>query len=874
MTHPDPLPFTDARFWRRLAPLWAVVVVAAAAAMFVVFDATIVATRDRKLTEMTLDAERAAVALGVSAADIVSNAQLVQGVRLLELWLDQPAPQRLTEVERAFISIARARRSYDQVLILDTRGMEIMRVNLTDTGAAEATPHDQLQDKSDRDYFVQGVRLAAGSTYVSRVDLNVERGAVEVPHQPALRVALPLFSARGERRGLLVLGHRAQLMVAAAERMLISDGAEFHLLNADGYWLRAPDASKNWGHVLPHGASFAADHPQIWDALLADDRTPQRFGERWAVLRTVRPFAEESLRAAGVADPPRLSFDPRGPPVWHIALLSSNTGLTREAIGAFSGFASAITLAAIVMLVLAWLASAQVWRTERTHDYLASVLDRLPVGIIALDRKLAIEYANPVAAELLGRDRGKLPGKTPVNTAWNVLREDGSPMPPDEYPVNRVRATGEPLRGSVVGIVPADGSAPRWLLVEAYPELARDHTVTGVLVAFADVTAARAAEAMRREQLVAEAASAAKTHFLSRLSHELRTPLNAIIGFTQLLTIERGGLSMEQKQRLSAVEAGGRQLLALVSDAMDLSRIELGQVPLSLDALRVADLVAECVSMVSRQAERAGVRIEAERGDSHWFVRADRVRLQQVLTNVLSNAIKYNRRGGTVHLSVTADDARVLLTVTDTGVGIAPEQMPKLFRAFERLGAEATGIEGTGLGLTISRQLIELMDGRIEIESQHGAGTTVRLQLPRAAPLTLDATVHGPPPAEATPTRSARLLCIEDNLANAQLIREIVAQRSGWSVELRATGRAGIGAAREQFFDLVLCDINLPDLNGHEVIAALRGDERLRSTRFIAVTADASEATRERALRSGYDDVITKPIDVRAFLRLLDRELR
>ena len=337
--------------------------------------------------------------------------------------------------------------------------------------------------------------------------------------------------------------------------------------------------------------------------------------------------------------------------------------------------------------------------------------------------------------------------------------------------------------------------------------------------------------ARRYEQVRDEAleANAAKTGFLSRMSHELRTPLNAILGFAQLLELEQ--LTDDQREFVTQIRTGGRHLLGLVSEVLDVSRIESGTLTLSLEPVSVADAVDEALDLVRNQATAAGVSVRrADRAhrahDAH--VLADRQRLVQVLVNLLSNGVKYNHEGGSVELSCEQPEPDlVAIRVTDTGRGLHPDHLDRLFEPFDRLGAEQSTIEGTGIGLTLSRGLAHAMSGRIEVESVLGEGSVFSLVLPRTQPVADDL---APAEVVARPVagHDVDVLYVEDNPANQALMTRIARLRPGATLRLASTGAAGTAAARERTPDLVLLDLHLPDIQGDEVLGRLRAAARTR----------------------------------------------
>jgi len=374
----------------------------------------------------------------------------------------------------------------------------------------------------------------------------------------------------------------------------------------------------------------------------------------------------------------------------------------------------------------------------------------------------------------------------------------------------------------------------------------------------------------------AERANLAKSEFLSRMSHELRTPLNAVLGFAQLLQLE--GLSPEHHDSVEQIIKGGQHLLGLINEVLDIGRIETGGLALSVESVVVREVIESAADLVRPMASDRCVSVVVD-GEGNATVMTDRERLQQVLLNLLSNAVKYNRDSGTVTVSwEMAVDGRVSIDVTDTGIGIAPEQMGRLFTPFERLGAELTGVEGTGLGLILVRRLVEALGGTVSVRSEQGVGSTFRVELAWAGPA---AVVPAPIPAafagadrrasgrsgvERTPT----VLYIEDDLANLALVERILGSRPDVQLVVAMQGRMGLDLARDHHPNLILLDVNLPDLSGLEVLERLREDDRTAGIPVLVISADASSSQRRLMLEAGAHDYLTKPLDVRRLVGLLE----
>ena len=389
--------------------------------------------------------------------------------------------------------------------------------------------------------------------------------------------------------------------------------------------------------------------------------------------------------------------------------------------------------------------------------------------------------------------------------------------------------------------------------------------------------AEHAREEAERAREEAESANRAKSEFLSRMSHELRTPLNAILGFGQLLQTDvLDPLSVGQRQHVDELLRGGRHLLALVNDVLDVARIEAGQLQLTLQPVDLAALARDCLRLMRPVALARGVNmvLQFEPPDASWRVTADATRLKQVLLNLLSNAIKFNRAAGEVRLRGLAVVDGVLLEVADQGPGITPEQLPRLFQAFERLDMEGA-IEGTGIGLALSRSLMALMHGEIGVHSAlgPGPGSVFWLRLPASAAVVIAASLPVVAGLPAPAKHRHDVLYIEDNAVNQVLMQGMLAHRPGIDLRLAAWPEDGLAMALGQPPDLVLLDIQLPGMDGFEVLRRLREQPALRHTPVIAVSANAMPDDLAGAQRAGFADYLTKPVDLPRLLAVVDQAL-
>ena len=377
---------------------------------------------------------------------------------------------------------------------------------------------------------------------------------------------------------------------------------------------------------------------------------------------------------------------------------------------------------------------------------------------------------------------------------------------------------------------------------------------------------------------VAEKANLAKSDFLSSMSHELRSPLNAILGFAQLMESDSPPPTPAQGESIIQILNAGWYLLELINEILDLATIESGKLSMSIEPVSLNDLLRECHSMIEPLAQRRGIRMTFPRGDASFCVNADRTRFKQVLINLLSNAIKYNRVAGSVAVECTANSASggVRVTVTDTGAGLPPEKLAQLFQPFNRLGQEVNGVEGTGIGLVVSKRLVELMEGVIGVESSMGVGSVFWVELPSTAPIVLPPPVENTTAAEQaaeTPAGVHTILYVEDNPANLQLVERLISRRKDIRLLSAMDGNLGVELARACLPDVILMDINLPGISGIEALKILREDKTTAHIPVVALSANAMPRDIQKGLDAGFFRYLTKPIKVSELMDTLNGAL-
>jgi PAS domain S-box-containing protein len=516
-----------------------------------------------------------------------------------------------------------------------------------------------------------------------------------------------------------------------------------------------------------------------------------------------------------------------------------------------------------------------------------AILTSANFSIIATDEKGVIQLFNIGAERMLGYTAAEVvnrispsdihdPGEvkkraqqlsaelsTPIAPGFEALAFKASRGIEDSYELTYIRKDGTRFP-AVVSITALRG------------EFAQ---VIGYLLIGADNTVRKRAESdLIQATAAAEKANLAKSDFLSGMSHELRTPLNAILGFAQLLETGAPAPTPTQRRNIDQILTAGWYLLELINEILDLSLIESGKLTLSAEPVSLAEVMLECRGMIEPQAQKRGIGMHFPRFERPCFIRADRIRVKQVLINLLFNAVKYNRPAGTLTVECAPRPPHsIRISVRDTGAGLSAEQLAQLFQPFNRLGKEASTEEGTGIGLVMTKRLIELMGGAIGAESTVGEGSVFWIELeltsaPQLAALEAEAGQVRTPATDGRPLRT--LLYVEDNPANLELVEQLVGRRSDLRLLSASDGNVGVEYARAYQPDVILMDINLPGISGIEALKILRADPSTSRIPIIALSANAVPRDIAKGLEAGFFNYLTKPIKVAQFMEALDAALK
>ena len=526
------------------------------------------------------------------------------------------------------------------------------------------------------------------------------------------------------------------------------------------------------------------------------------------------------------------------------------------------------------------------------------ILNSAGEGIYGLDLQGITTFVNPAACKMLGYTQDELLGIRQHNTVHHS-HSDGKPYPKEECHIYAAFKDGKVHHESDEVFWRKNGSCfpVEYISKPIYD----DDKIKGAVVTFTDISERKSAEVelknaygelenrIRERTLElnsakeeAERHNQAKSEFLSRMSHELRTPMNAILGFTQLMEEStKDPLPIAHRKRTKQILKAGNHLLELINEVLDLTSIESGKVTISLEPVCISGLVEEVLSVVRPLAQGFNIKLfDQITLKKRFYVMADKTRLKQVLLNLISNGIKYNRQEGSVTLSAHNEhDSKLRINIMDTGMGIPEEKFNQLFAPFNRLGAENSEVEGTGIGMTISKKLIELMNGSIGVKSTLGKGSTFYISLPFCQ------LQQGESEVEKLSTEGKNkkiegdlhpftLLYIEDNVANMRLVEDILEDYPEIKLLSSSNAEMGLDIALYQKPDLILMDINLPGMDGVEALKRLKNFEETHDIPIIAISANAMKKDIDLTLAEGFKAYITKPIDIGKFRKTIEEELR
>jgi PAS domain S-box-containing protein len=652
---------------------------------------------------------------------------LAQNERLLKL-IDWDTIFHRQALAKSFLGVAKERQLYDQIRYIDNTGMEIIRVNFN-AGAPDIVPEEQLQNKANRYYFEESLKLEQGQLYISPFDLNKERGEIEVPFKPMLRIGTPVFDSLGQKQGVIILNYLGARLIERFDVALLRSAGDAMFMNNDGHLFRSPIRSDEWGFMTGNENIFKKNSSEIWRKLSSVHQGQIHTSTGLYTFTTIDPSARVSRSIDHQNDNnisswkilthvPSAIINPRKPWKDHPSLVSM--------------FAVLMILSALACAYIT-IARLNKQRTQQalleSEERYRQIAEISSDWVWEMDKYLRISYLSPAFEKMTGVDPSYLIGKTrPELTrpeelskeSWkNHLADLESRNEFKNFPLKFFDPKGNIRHFSVSG-VPIRDLVGRF---EGYRGTCSDVTQMVTAENLLKITTERA-----------ESANRAKSDFLASMSHELRTPLNSIIGFSQMLKDETFGAvgSKNNQDYVEIINSAGIHLHRLIGDILDLSKIEAGEYELTTAIIDIPGIFDECRTMLGERADKKQVSLSVHHPDECPSVIADELKLKQIILNLLSNAIKFTPSGGKVEMQASiGKKGGMILKVTDTGIGISPEDVPRVTNPFEQTGNVMTRQqEGTGLGLALAKSLAELHDGSLKIESSLGKGTSVILSLP------------------------------------------------------------------------------------------------------------------------------------------------
>jgi PAS domain S-box-containing protein len=770
---------------------------------------------------------------------------------IVRQFLSAPTPASRALAQRLFTTLVTTRGNYSQARLIDNRGIEVLRVNRTAQGIHVVLPAE-LQDKSTRPYVTTTAKLPDGAFYVSPFDLNIEHGRIEKPYVPTVRVGTPLFSDDGNRLGVIIINLDGdQLLAHFKDDARLAQGAMW-LVDRHGNWLVGPDPDRDWRFMVPNGqqASVATDMPEVWKAMQAGPHGQQSGSFGHVVFDTIY------LNPGAGYDAPQLHIISMTKPPSVADILLSRSYLLCMAI-----------LFPLLLILAAWTTHlrrgvrAMREKMRTNARLLDDIFQHADIAIKVKDTHGRILRVNDVAARLIGLPSDVLIGKSVDNIATAesaaLVREHDREVI-EGRDITAYEERLDYLAGSYT------------LLTRRFPVTDERGAVAGVGVISMDITQRiQMEEALRLAKVEAESANRAKSLFLANMSHELRTPLNSIIGLSEL-TLEQAyeREDNETAEIMHRVVHAGRHLLSLINDVLDISRVESGRIELHTEVIRVDTLVESIITSMQPLAGANANKLLLEVAPGVGLACVDVTRLRQVMLNLIGNAIKFTRNGE-VKVSLSCNDDKLQITVADTGIGMTSEQLQRVFEPFEQADRSiARRFGGSGLGLAISRQLLNLMGGQIEATSDIHSGSIFTVSLPLGDVESMEPrapSVIG----EGAFARRRRpvVLVVDDDPDACELVRKAL-DRHGINVVSVASGRDALAVTRSLRPAVMVLDIQLGDMTGWDVLAALRADPEHAELPVILCTVTDPE---QRTGVLGVVEHLTKPFDRDHLSRLVQR---
>ena len=790
---------------------------------------------------------------------IIFDLNMLIGSGYLAEFLDNNGTTTKKNLIRQFEFVAKERRVYDQIRFINNQGMEMVRINANQDGVVSVVPTSQLQNKANKGYFKSAFGLSQGELHISRFDLNMEHGQVEVPHKPMIRFSAPVFDRSGQKKGVVVLNYLGDIILDYIRNVFETSKNKVYIIDQLGYFLLTPDSNDAWGFMFARPITFATKFPVMWKYL--QDRDSGSFHTE------LGQFIFATLTVALHADlKPKFG---RNGETWKVVIRIDDALWSLADLDEHPMIAIILLWILLLSFLIAWFATLLIISRRIFAETEAAALREINFQKLALDEhaivsatdvKGNITYVNDKFVAISGYSREQLLGQ---NHRMVKSSEHSEQFYREMWKtiVNR-----KPWHGEVRNL--AKNGQSYWVRATIVPFLNEQGKPFKYVSIRTDITAMKALETnLIKAKEGAEAAAQAKSDFLANMSHEIRTPMNAVIGLSHLCLQTR--LTARQKDYIRKVHNSATSLLRIINDILDFSKIEAGRLDMENIDFTLEEVLGNMATMIAlkTQEKRLEFLMETAVNIPPSLV-GDPLRLGQVLINLANNAIKFTEAGEVVVvtnvLEREEDFVRLQFTIRDTGIGMTQAQIAGLFQAFSQADTSITRkFGGTGLGLTISQRLITMMDGTIRVESEPSVGSKfifdVRLGVSNRV---MEKTL-----VPSTDLRGMKVLAVDDNESARNVISDYLTSFT-FKVSKARDGKDAICIVQEadmagEPFDLVVMDYMMPEIDGITAAAKIRNELGLSQPPVIIMaTAYGDESVVKRAAQEAQvDGFLVKPIN-------------
>lgn len=784
----------------------------------------------------------------------------------------------LQEIENTFIRFLNARKQYDQVRFIDVSGREVVRVNYGKNGASSVFKK-KLQDKSSRYYFENSIRLDAGRVYVSPFDLNIEKGEVERPFKPMIRIGSPVFYKNGEKAGIIILNFLGNTLLNHIEEIKEKSKGYGLLLNPESYYLFGMTESDEWGFMFGNrkDAKFSVQFPVEWKRIESSLEGQFTTHKGLFTYVTYHPLAETMLkRHSELMEQHQYHENEEH---WKFVHFYPTARLDQKIMETLKPlmitYVSLIFLTAVISFFYARNAVIKRSLIEKLKDNeatLDNIFNISPDSIRLINHDFTIAKVNQNYIQNFGSPRLE-------NQKHLCYQHLKTKVCKTENCMMRRVFDGETFIEEDVTLENRKGFM-RWFSLSITPYTDNQGNVLGVLENFKDITSRKKSEGeLERAKVSAEKANRAKSQFLANMSHEIRTPLNAVIGFGELLATTP--MNDQQQNYLQSINIAGRSLLTLINDILDLSKIEAGMLEIKTVLVESREVFYEIEQIFKLKISEKGLKFSLDIDPRlPQMMLIDEIRVRQVLLNLMGNAVKFTHKGYiklSVKVTLSDDEKEVsdlMIGVEDTGIGVSPKDQHLIFESFKQQSSQDNrAYGGTGLGLSITKRLVEMMNGEIRLNSEVDKGSCFEVHLKNI--------MIGEPQRQVKQTevdckttrfKKALVLVVDDIDSNREWVNGFLVHL-GLEIIEATNGKVALELIKRFKPDLVLMDIRMPVLDGIGAIKVIRQTQSSEKMPVIALTASVSSQELKTFQRLGFNEYIQKPVDTNILISVLSRYL-